>query len=403
MKKFSRETKTEKDKLLESFSAESGLPIDACNNLYESLGKELFLKKSKELLKVGLVNFDTSIRTLLDILKNTGQESLNDFLISFLGETAKNDSLSFFKVLLYLLFMKDQTNFSKLAQNMDIDAKLAGFIKTKAVNLFESVGLPSDCFETVKENNVPVITGFNQGTALQDDLEFYGNLKQLLARNNKRWGNNYHLTNVYEAIMKYIEYEAEYIQHKDSMYHVDGNFEDDLIKQLFLGQLPVMYRDVNVLRNIIADIQTLTFDMICLFMGFVKSNQQFMKYMNRDVTNRFITSFSAVYGKLISSKKTSHVLKSSNVCCSDSQVTRLTQIFDDCWLKADYSFYNHPMDLRGAVDILYIIKSCSQDFEIRIRPYLREFVTAGFEYLAKYESIYAEINKTNKYKNLIIQ
>ena len=403
MKKFSRETKTEKDKLLESFSAESGLPIDACNNLYESLGKELFLKKSKELLKVGLKNFDTSIRTLLDILKNTGQESLNDFLISFLGETAKNDSLSFFKILLYLLFMKDQTNFSKLAQNMDIDAKLAGFIKTKAVNLFESVGLPSDCFETVKENNVPVITGFNQGTALQDDLEFYGNLKQLLARNNKRWGNNYHLTNVYEAIMKYIEYEAEYIQHKDSMYHVDGNFEDDLIKQLFLGQLPVMYRDVNVLRNMIADIQTLTFDMICLFMGFVKSNQQFMKYMNRDVTNRFITSFSAVYDKLISSKKVSHVLQSSAVCSSDSRATRLTQIFDNCWLKADYSFYNHPMDLRGAVDILYIIKSCSQDFEIRIRPYLREFVTAGFEYLAKYESIYAEINKTNKYKNPIIQ
>lgn len=399
MKKFSRETKTEKDKLLESFSAESGLPIDACNNLYESLGKELFLKKSKELLKVGLVNFDNSIRTLLDILKNTGQESLNDFLISFLGETAKNDSLSFFKVLLYLLFMKDQTNFSKLAQNMDIDAKLAGFIKTKAINLFESVGLPSDCFETVKENNVPVITGFNQGTSLQDDLEFYGNLKQLLARNNKRWGNNYHLTNVYEAIMKYIEYEAEYIQHKDSMYHVDGNFEDDLIKQLFLGQLPVMYRDINVLRNMIADIQTLTFDMICLFMGFVKSNQQFMKYMNRDITNRFITSFSAVYGKLISSKRVSHVLQSNDFCSSDSQVTRLTQIFDNCWLKADYSFYNHPMDLRGAVDILYIIKSCSQDFEIRIRPYLREFVTAGFEYLAKYESIYAEINKTNKYKN----
>lgn len=399
MKKFSRETKTEKDKLLESFSAESGLPIDACNNLYESLGKELFLKKSKELLKVGLVNFDNSIRTLLDILKNTGQESLNDFLISFIGETAKNDSLSFFKVLLYLLFMKDQTNFSKLAQNMDIDAKLAGFIKTKAVNLFESVGLPSDCFETVKENNVPVITGFNQGTSLQDDLEFYGNLKQLLARNNKRWGNNYHLTNVYEAIMKYIEYEAEYIQHKDSMYHVDGNFEDDLIKQLFLGQLPVMYRDVNVLRNMIADIQTLTFDMICLFMGFVKSNQQFMKYMNRDVTNRFITSFSAVYGKLISSKRFSHVLQSNDFCSSDSQVTRLTQIFDDCWLKYDYSFINHPMDLRGAVDILYIIKSCSQDFEIRLRPYLREFVTAGFEYLAKYESIYAEVSKSNKYKN----
>lgn len=402
MKKFSRETKTEKDKLLESFSAESGLPIDACNNLYESLGKEMFLKKSKELLKVGLNSFNNSIRTLLDILKNTGQESLNQFLISFLGETAKDDSLSFFKVLLYLLFMKDQTNFNKLAQDMNIDAKLAGFIKTKAVNLFESVGLPSDCFETVKENNVPVITGFNQGTSLQDDLEFYGNLKQLLARNNKRWGHNYHLTNVYEAIMKYIEYEAEYIQHKDSMYQVDGNFEDDLIKQLFIGQLPVMYRDVNVLRKIIADIQTLTFDMICLFMGFVKSNQYFMKYMNRDITNRFITSFSAVYGKMISSKKSSHVLSSNTMRSSNVERTHMTQIFDDCYLISDYNFNNHPMDLRGAVDILYIIKSCSQDFEIRLRPYLREFVTAGFEYLAKYESIYNEVIKANKYKNPVM-
>lgn len=404
MEKFSKNTKTNKDKLLESFSVESGLPIEACNKLYESLGESGFKENIGNFLSVNLGNFANSLKSLMSVFKDAAPESINNLILNVLSESAeKDDSVSFFKVILYLLLMKDKTNFTKIADDMNIDEKIAGFIKTKSINLFESVGLPSDVFE-LNINNVPVITGFNQGTSVADDVEFYSSLKHLLSRNNKRWGNNYHLERTYDAIQKYLDEEIKYIQNKDAMYTVDSNFENDLIRQLLIGTLPVMYRDINVLRPLISDIQTLTFDMICLFMGFVKTNNQYMKYINRNTTNRMINSFSVVYGKLLSSKAKSHVLLNRELVDVNKTQLKvnnqtLTEIFSNTYLKDDISKTIGSLDLTGAVDILYIIKSCSQDFEIRLRPYLREFVTAGFEYLAKYERIYCELIKTNKYKN----
>lgn len=404
MEKFSKNTKTNKDKLLESFSVESGLPIEACNKLYESLGESGFKENIGNFLSVNLGNFANSLKSLMSVFKDAAPESINNLILNVLSESAeKDDSVSFFKVILYLLLMKDKTNFTKIADDMNIDEKIAGFIKTKSINLFESVGLPSDVFE-LNINNVPVITGFNQGTSVAADVEFYSSLKHLLSRNNKRWGNNYHLERTYDAIQKYLDEEIKYIQNKDAMYTVDSNFENDLIRQLLVGTLPVMYRDINVLRPLISDIQTLTFDMICLFMGFVKTNNQYMKYINRNTTNRMINSFSVVYGKLLSSKAKSHVLLNIEMVDTDKTQLKvnnqtLTEIFSNTYLKDDISKTIGSLDLTGAVDILYIIKSCSQDFEIRLRPYLREFVTAGFEYLAKYERIYCELIKTNKYKN----
>ena len=404
MEKFSKNTKTNRDKLLESFSVESGLPIEACNKLYESLGESGFKENISNFLSVNLGNFANSLKSLMSVFKDAAPESINNLILNVLSESAeKDDSVSFFKVILYLLLMKDKTNFTKIADDMNIDEKIAGFIKTKSINLFESVGLPSDVFE-LNINNVPVITGFNQGTSVDADVEFYSSLKHLLSRNNKRWGNNYHLERTYDAIQKYLDEEIKYIQNKDAMYTVDSNFENDLIRQLLVGTLPVMYRDINVLRPLISDIQTLTFDMICLFMGFVKTNNQYMKYINRNTTNRMINSFSVVYGKLLSSKAKSHVLLNIEMVDTDKTQLKvnnqtLTEIFSNTYLKDDISKTIGSLDLTGAVDILYIIKSCSQDFEIRLRPYLREFVTAGFEYLAKYERIYCELIKTNKYKN----
>lgn len=404
MEKFSKNTKTNRDKLLESFSVESGLPIETCNKLYESLGESGFKENIGNFLSVNLGNFANSLKSLMSVFKDAAPESINNLILNVLSESAeKDDSVSFFKVILYLLLMKDKTNFTKIADDMNIDEKIAGFIKTKSINLFESVGLPSDVFE-LNINNVPVITGFNQGTSVDADVEFYSSLKHLLSRNNKRWGNNYHLERTYDAIQKYLDEEIKYIQNKDAMYTVDSNFENDLIRQLLVGTLPVMYRDINVLRPLISDIQTLTFDMICLFMGFVKTNNQYMKYINRNTTNRMINSFSVVYGKLLSSKAKSHVLLNIEMVDTDKTQLKvnnqtLTEIFSNTYLKDDISKTIGSLDLTGAVDILYIIKSCSQDFEIRLRPYLREFVTAGFEYLAKYERIYCELIKTNKYKN----
>lgn len=424
MKKFSKiqnSILTERDKLLEEFSIDSGLPMNTCIKLYESMGDGKFKASMKNMLKLGLKSFNISIQQLLKLLKNTAEanpEAINDLILTFIGESSKNDdSVSFFKLLLYILFMKDQKNFNQLVSNMDIDMKLIGMMKTRKVNLFESlglpkvnmpVGLPSDTLQNLSDDNglnkVPVISGFNQGVTSGIDIKFYGSLRELLAKNNKRWGHNNHLDNVYEAIQKYLEQEIKYLQNKDVMYEVDNTFEDDMIRQLLVGTLPAMYRDITFLKPMIADLQTLVFDMICLFMGYVKQHQETVMFLNRNVTNRLVTDFSMVFGKMLSSKEISHVIDKTtyeitNTCRDCASSTSLVEIFDKLYLKEAYSRSLVNMPLTGLVDILYIIKSCSQDFELSLRQYLREFVTAGFEFLAKYEPIYCERIKNNKYKN----
>lgn len=426
MKKFSKiqnSIHTERDKLLEEFSVESGLPMNTCVKLYESIGDGKFKASMKNMLKLGLKSFNTSIQQLLELLRNTAEsnpEAINDLILGFIGESSnRDDSVSFFKLLLYILFMKDRKNFNQLVSDMDIDMKLAGMMKTKKVNLFESLGLPVplglpiDTLQNLSDangnglsnglNRVPVISGFNQGVTSGIDIKFYGSLRELLAKNNKRWGHNNHLDNVYEAIQKYLEQEIKYLQNKDAMYEVDNTFEDDMIRQLLVGTLPAMYRDITFLKPMIADLQTLVFDMICLFMGYVKQHQENVMFLNRDVTNRLVTDFSMVFGKMLSSKETSHVIdktKYENMNTNrEGSATSLVEIFDKLYLKEAYSRSLVNMPLTGLVDMLYIIKSCSQDFELSLRQYLREFVTAGFEFLAKYEPIYCERIKNNKYKN----
>lgn len=391
---------TSKDSLIESFTIDSGLPKEVVTKLYESYGPNAN-DKFKELLHVGITSFADSMKTLLDILKNSTKEAINDLLLNLLNNTAQNDSMSFFKIITYILFMKDSANFNKLAKDFNIDEKIAGFLNNKTTNLFESIGINNELFDTEGKLKtdivVPKIVGVNDGCDIKTEVQFYTDLRTILARNNKRWGHNWHLDNAYTAICKYIDSEIEYLINKDNIKTVDEGFEDTLIRQLIQGELNVMYRDINTLRPLISDIQTLNFDMMCLIMSFIKTNSEYCKYISRKSFDEFLDAFKMLYSKISSSRKNSLVLlpyKEGQKFQTNS-IEIMEQVFIDC---NKYDLYLQPLKIQSVVDMIYIMKSSSVDFNLQIRPYIRNFITKAFEVVGKLEHVLLEAHKINKYK-----
>lgn len=403
---------TSKDSLIESYTKETGLPKELVTKLYEDYtlqyGEEGVTDKFKSLLSVN--NFKSAFSELFEILKKTSKETLNTLIIKLLQQKAETNTMAFFKILCYLLFMKDKGNFIKLANSINIDEKLSTiFIDDDYTHLYESVG-----FKVNDDTKVPLIIGINDGCDIKQDIQFYTDLRTILARNNKRWGVNWHLDNVYEAIMNYLNNEIETLTTKDNIYTVDANFEDTLIRELIGGNLNPMYRDINILRPLIVDIQTLNFDLMCLVMSFVKSNSQYCRFLNRKTFDEFLIAFRELYSKISSSRKTSQVLvkyngpetdyvkkeESEDICCNPTINSRNIEILENVYIDTSkYDLYLQPLTIQAIVDILYIMKSCTTEFNLTIRPYINKFLTKSFEVIGKMEHIMMEAGKFNKYKS----
>ena len=404
---------TSRDRFVEEFSVKSGLDKQLVSKLYENAKFECngdskkIEEKFKSLLEININTFESKIQEFIAALQAAGEDiNRQDFILRFLDNCSKDtDEYNFYKVLLYTLFLKDQVNFNKLATCLDTNKTLnESFGVVKQVTLFESVGINP---EYVKEGRVPLIVGVNDGQEIKDDIRFYSGLKELLARNNKRWGASYHLDNAYRAILDYLDQEITELINKDNITTVDSHFEETIINELFRGELNPMYRNIDILRPLIVDIQTLTFDMMCLVMCFVNANSKYCRYLNRKEFDEFLEAFYALYSQISSSHKTSYILLKENKEDQNTDgpihainVKGPDAIFQKIYV--DYEKFNlnlQPIKTVAAVDALYIMKACTSEFNLKIRKYINHFVTKGFNIIGRLEKVMTEAMKFNRNKN----
>lgn len=402
MKNFSElNLQTTKDKLVNDFASKSGLDKNFCNKLYEDFNIQFagdnhsIAEKFKSLLKSNINTSYDIIGQFLDILNGEKPENMTKLVNDFIDTCCKDsDEYSYYKVILTVLYLKDYVNFQKLSQTIG-DVKNLSIPAIRKLN--ESYGIDS---RASKEGSVPKIIGVNDGCSIKEDIEFYGSLKEKLARNNKRWGYNYHLDNVYKAIVDYLNKEIEYLTTKDNITTANQDFEGTLIEQLLHGELNVMYRDINTLRPLIVDIQTLVFDMMCLVMGFIKQNQIYLPYLNRKEFDDVLQVFKNLYGKISSSRKTSLLLIPYQKNKKDNDINGIITIWEDIMIDySKYDIYTQPIKIVAAVDALYIIKSCTSEFNLTIRPAMNLFFTKAMNVIGKIEHIIYESKKFNKFKN----
>jgi hypothetical protein len=384
---------TTKDTIIENFTKSSGLPISTVTKLYESYCvsfggyQELIQQQFDKLLESDNDIFED----VIEAIKNVFEENINNKSekISHIIDKSKLDSSNFIKLIYWVVGLLGDFN-----NNLSM------------IELFESSDLLN--INDLNSNLLKIdATYFGElkKIPIQEKITFFNNLGTILAKNNKRWGINYHLDNAYNTIQQFIAQQAEELANQNNVYQVSNEFTEQLFKSLYMGNLPPMYRDVNYLKQMVPDLQTLIFDLLIFVSTTISRNRQYTEYFNYDSYNEFRRASNDLYKALISSKDKSFLLKKHDhineptVPIQEPKESRLESNFFDTYVDFEkFDTYYTTLKVSNLVDAVYIIKSCAFEFNLSIRPLLRNYVTKAFNILGKLEQLILEDKKINKYK-----
>lgn len=240
----------------------------------------------------------------------------------------------------------------------------------------------------------------------------FENLKDILKRQNRRWGNSYRLQNTYNGIMNYLESEIEQIQIKNEIVSVDSNFHLYLIKDFIYGNHNPLYRDYNSIKNVCSDIQTLVFDIMILIAKHINDNSEALKFLKRDTFKDYMKINNMLILNISSSLLKSKIVK-------DSFKNKLNNIYigrdekdvvgDDLPLiselitNIDVSKFNEyefnpslstlQITNKSALDMLWLINSTTPDFNLRLRPIIKQYVTKAMELINSVQKVNFELIK----------
>jgi hypothetical protein len=257
----------------------------------------------------------------------------------------------------------------------------------------------------------PVVHDFSRlneamQTGAEDTVQLYEGLRRILAKNNKRWGNAYRIANSYEEIMNFVDEDAKRIMLEASVTSIDDGFHIELLNDLVSGNVNPIYKHINGVRQLIPDMQGLLFDMVLLVNRFMMDNQHAMEYLSRINVNEYNTAARNLLASIASSRKTSKILmdglKKAPVGMPDRDQNSpypsgegfYDNFLQDCTGGLDNSrlkFNTWNMPLKAIVDMLNLSKSMSTDFNLKIRPLIRNFVTKAYGITGRIERAKREV------------
>jgi hypothetical protein len=428
MKDFSKlnNSQTGKDRLINQMVSSTGLSKEKVEQLYQSFDmtaqgdltkiNESFVSfvTQDSISKSNFENFQNTIFELATKLSKP-QMTLNeraqitDSMIAAINDLTglTPDTPALLEIVCYVLLLKNK-KFEKVSKEIQFG------LKTK--DLFESEKVDFSKINVIKENNIE-----DNKINANEDKRLYESLKVILAKNNNRWGYNYHLDNAYKTIVDYLDTEIQNIVSMDNIHTMENTFEMELIQQMIsTEQLNPMYRQVDVLRKLIPDIQTLTFDLMLLVHNYISSNSFLIQFVARTTYLEYIDTTKILYSAISSSLETSKIAAKKqriiqNVpediqgtsndpipgtytsACNGSGYSQIFDNFSIDLRKVDLSAY--PVQLKTAVDCIHIIKSCENEFNLRLRKIINLYVTKSLNLLASTEHILLEQRKSNKFKS----
>jgi len=410
--------------LIEQYSSQTGLPKENITKLYESFDNKISLENvgielDQKIVKINesfsdfinnlsgikpfdYENFEKEIITIAEAIidptltEEAQQQLLNEFNLiveKYCNQTT--DIISLFEIVCFVLILKNKEKFEPIAKQLQF-----GQITSE---LFESQN-PVVNSNLQKLNVSAINTSATNSINSTNDIKLYGTLRDVLSKNNKRWGHNYHLDNVYQTIVSYIDSEIKKITNDNNIYTLGDNFHSELFQQLIKAkQINQEYRYVDYLRTVIPDIQTLVFDCVVMIHNYVNNYAYSISFLNRntyvdylEATNLF---YSLISNSLAASKVIDHKLL-SNIDVKENEQKFEPQNNLDL-LKINYEKFDlirYPLQLRAVVDMLHIVKSCESEFNLKIRKILNLYFTKAMNLVAASEKVLLEQRKTNKFK-----
>jgi hypothetical protein len=279
--------------------------------------------------------------------------------------------------------------------------------KSKDENLNENSKLytyNTSRIDTVNDNSQP------WKTPIQADIHLYTGLRDLLSRNNGVWGNNYHLDNVYNSIWQYLDGEIEELTNKNNVVEINDEFHEKFLIDLIYHQINPMYKSHDILKTLIPDIQTLVFDLIILTTEFIKQHQTELSYLDQDIWDEYFESTTNIIQSIYSSRLSSKLLDVSQAYNKKKYPNTYIDEYKTRNLRENFMFgpefnirltpmYNHQLKIHNIIDCIYIVKSCQNEFNLKIRKLLNVWITKAFEITTRGEKIILSHNNISKYKN----
>ncbi len=391
MKKFSELDNI--TSLNEDFQAQTGLPLEVVQSLSNSFvvkfdgeservseGFQQLLESSRASIESYVdknLKLDSIIEEVEGLIEYAGyapdwnkpeKDKLLAKILQYVKSLTKNSRL-FIQVMAWLMYKFFAVTYSAL----ELD------------ELFESENIPLLESEQLK------IFGekFDLELSNENKLYVFRELEALLSdANNKIWGDNYHIDNMFKMVWGKLQYEISDLTTTEEVEQVSSNHRIEIINSLITnGSVDLSLTHYDNLKAYVPDIQSLVYDMVLVVGRFLASQPEALSFVNRDKVNSIKSLTKSILIEYVESLPKSVVLnvdhEGKNYFLGDLE---RKDIFDAIY---DFSEYRtiHNMGIRGIYQAVEIIKSCSVDFNLVGRRQLNSFVTLSMTVLKSLEVV----------------
>lgn len=264
----------------------------------------------------------------------------------------------------------------------------------------------------------------NHHLEIDDNLnttQLFEGLKEILTKNNKRWGISYHIQNSYNAIMNYVDEEIKEKELASKIYSIDNQYHLAIINDMLSGSVNPLYKNYQTVKELVPDLQSLVFDMTLLVNRYFMLHDSSLDFVKKQTYNDYKQSASTFLSSTISSFASSKIISDSDkngflrktksnsaesadfINSNDSLyyfsnddylINKLTGVIDGSKL-VNNSIWN--ISLKSVVDMLNFIKSASGDYNLKIRPIIRTYITKGYELASSVENADRQLKKITRY------
>lgn len=417
MKNFSEiNLTTNKEQVINLACSSTGLTNNIVEKLYES--QKSFGKTDEEIMKY----FDNMV---IESPKYTSQEFIDE-ISKLVSELSLNDGVDGTKHKFTQIFLQILTDF-------DNEGKLDTVNLLDVINEILIIQNPK-----AKDKLLPVMKlefstdgklneSFNHTLSIDNNLNtqmLFEGLKEILTKNNKRWGVTYHIQNSYNAIMNYVNEEIQEIELSSKLVSTNTHFHMTIINDMLSANVNPMYKNHTNVKELVPDIQTLVFDMVLLVNRYFSIHDSSLDFVKKQTYNDYKEASSNLLKATISSflasqiisdydkrgflgKNQSNVAQENNDCVplesegcyyyfsnDDYLINKLSAVIDNSKFTK-HNVWN--ISLKSVVDMLNFIKSASVDYNLKIRPIIRTYINKSYELAASVEKADLQLKKIQRY------
>ena len=391
MKDFSEESKiSSKDHLISKMVLKSGLPEKDVLRLYENFsmatdGNLVAINESFDnFLEPKTFDFENFKKIIIGFANQIAiptfdgnqRSKISEDLVKFIeGEVRKElDKVTLMEIVCFVLMLKDDKKFSSIQKQIKFGENLSGLFEDARID-FTPINVSASNNQTINLQNA------------KETVHLYGSLRDMLARNEKHWGYNYHLDNAYQAIVDYLDKEIIELVNMDNMVSISNNYHNDIIVEFLRGRdINPLYRNADTIKKLVPDIQTLVFDMMLLIHDYISLNRDSIMFVSRPALIDYENTVKNLYSAISSSLKDSQVSLANNEKYQKEKIEPSSKIFHN--FEVDYEkidSWKYPVTMNSALNMLHLVKACTGEFNLKIRSIINTYVTKTLEVLIKSE------------------